>query len=102
MIYIAKKDISILDKVIFWEGEEILVEDNLVTKDSDGIKISLPLSDFGSDIYPKPSTIGVKLEELNQSDEEVRTWRLQLDVKTTRSKAIVIEKFLRESLESMI
>ena len=102
MIYIAKKDIYILDKVIFSEGEEILVENNIVKKNSDGIKISLPLEDFKPDFYLKHKTIDVKFKELDQADEQVCTWRLQLDVKTTRTKAKEIEKFLRESLESMI
>lgn len=35
-------------------------------------------------------------------DSEVQTWRLQLDVRTTRKKAIKIEKFIRDALSDMI
>lgn len=45
--------------------------------------------------------INVSLKELDD-DDDVKTWRLQLDVKTTRNKAKEIEKFLRQNLEKMI
>ena len=35
-------------------------------------------------------------------DEEEKIWRMQLDVKTTRKKAIEIENFLRKTLIDLI
>jgi hypothetical protein len=35
-------------------------------------------------------------------DEEEKIWRMQLDVKTTRKKAIEIENFLRKTLRDFI
>lgn len=103
---------SVEDIVIF--GKNILEKDSIIKVSDDtevflekeGISISLTLDQIISD---------KRFEEVNENDmkfdikiiteeeeEEVKNYRIQLDVNTTRKKLREVEDYLRRTLEKML
>ncbi len=103
--YIALEDIITLDTIVFKKGDEIIVNDGQTLPQKIG-------GDFGSaELSIKLSTIKdkVKLKEefdikvsVLDDEDEIKDYRIQLDLKMSRKKAKEIENFLRETLESML
>lgn len=92
---IAKEDIFILDKLIFEKGERIIKSDIYKVGD-----ISIPHSMIHH-LLDDEKEIDIKVKILDDEDE-IKEWRLQLDVKTSRKKAKEIENILRETLRNYI
>lgn len=93
---IAKEDIFILDKLIFEKGEKIIKSEIYKVGD-----ISIPHSMINH-LLDDEKEINIKVKSLDDDEDEIKEWRLQLDVKTSRKKAKEIENILRETLRNYI
>lgn len=99
--YIVKEDIVILDHVLYKKGDEInFTNDSITILNKEIGNLELTLNSIRSKLKPKDE-IKSELTELHNEDE-LKDYRIQLDVKTTRKKAKEIEIYLRETLERMI
>jgi len=99
--YILKEDVIIFNKIILSKDSIIeFDENNQIDIVTDFGPLKLNMSEL-LDKIEKYHYISVEFSELG--DEEISKWyRLQLDVKTTREKAIEIESYLRNTLEKML
>lgn len=93
------QDIEIFGKIIFKQGD-VIERSESYSIQHNGEQIKIPHS-LIENFLEKQDTISISMKPIDDDDKE-RIWRMQLDVKTTRTKAIEIEKKLREILEDMI
>ena len=97
---IAKEDISILN---IKKGDEVEKKENYTIQTEIG-EISIGFSKIEpyltviDDIEISESEISI----LEEDDDEEKTFRLQLDIKTTRKRIIEIENIIRETLKKHI
>lgn len=108
-LFEAKRDILVMKKKLLSKGDKIKfeydqTECNVTSIENPQLTIPISLDDISDiDFIEIEDPIKIKISERDSSqDEEVRNWRIQLDVKTTRSKLIEIENFMRETLESIL
>lgn len=96
---IVKEEVKFLNNVIFKKGEIIDRSDSYnVEIESGNIVIFYSMIENFVEPY---QDIEIRISN-PADDEEEKIWRMQLDVKTTRKKAIEIENFLRKTLREMI
>ena len=96
---IVKEEVKFLNNTIFKKGDIIDKSDTYnVEIESGNIVIFYTMIENFVEPY---HDIDIKISNPSD-DEEEKIWRMQLDVKTTRKKAIEIENFLRKSLREMI
>ena len=100
-----KEDIQILGQTVLKKDQTITVE-VAYTIPAEPFDISMPLSQILKDnrfeemLIPE---LNIEVTELTEEqEEEEKTYRIQLDVKTTRKKLRIIENYLRETLENML
>lgn len=96
---IVKEEVSFLNNVIFKKGEIIDKSDSYNVEIESG-NIAIFYSMIENFVEPYQD-IEIRISN-PADDEEEKIWRMQLDVKTTRKKAIEIENFLRKTLREMI
>lgn len=96
---IVKEEVKFLNNTIFKKGDIIDKSDTYnVEIESGNIVIFYTMIENFVEPY---HDIDIKIS--NPSDDEgEKIWRMQLDVKTTRKKAIEIENFLRKTLRDLI
>jgi hypothetical protein len=104
------KDIKInndFEEVIVYKTGHIFTpdENNLYTLDFNG-KIKSYSYEYmisKTDYFKEFKELNSEIVEINNSeDEEVRMWRIQLDVKTSKSKLLSIQKFINENIGEML
>ena len=96
---IVKEEVRFLNNVIFKKGEIIDKSDSYNVEIESG-NIAIFYSMIENFVEPYQD-IEIRISN-PADDEEEKIWRMQLDVKTTRKKAIEIENFLRKTLREMI
>jgi hypothetical protein len=96
---IVKEEVKFLNNVIFKKGEIIDKSDSYNVEIESG-NIAIFYSMIENFVEPYQD-IEIRISN-PADDEEEKIWRMQLDVKTTRKKAIEIENFLRKTLREMI
>jgi len=102
MQYVVKEDIIVADQTIATTGETFEEIDGFIevnTSFGSSMKFDVTKS---SKFFKAKNDIDVRFKEIDSDDDAIKTWRLQLDVKTTRTNAKKIEKYLKESLANMI
>lgn len=102
--FLVKEDITILGKTILHKNQSILV-DISYTIPAEPFDISLPIGHILKDDRFEEITQDFKFEikELTDVEEdEIKTYRIQLDVKASRRKLREIENYLRSTLDEMI
>lgn len=96
---IVKEEVKFLNNTIFRKGDIIDKSDSYnVEIESGNIVIFYSMIENFVEPY---QDIEIRISN-PADDEEEKIWRMQLDVKTTRKKAIEIENFLRKTLKEMI
>ena len=105
------KEIKIADKGTVYEANEegkyiieslgsssvMGLDDIRNAKDSDGNLL------FEEIVENKEQEIEIIVEEIPEDDDEqVKRWRIQLDVNTTRKKLKEIEKFINENIKKLL
>lgn len=96
---IVKEEVKFLNNIIFRKGDIIDKSDTYYVEIESG-NIVIFYSMIENFVEPYQD---IEIRISNPSDdEEEKIWRMQLDVKTTRKKAIEIENFLRKTLKEMI
>ena len=96
---IVKEEVKFLNNTIFKKGDIIDKSDTYnVEIESGNIVIFYTMIENFVEPY---HDIDIKISNASD-DEEEKIWRMQLDVKTTRKKAIEIENFLRKTLRDLI
>lgn len=103
--YIALEDIITLDTIVFKKGDEIIVNDGQTLPQKIGStfgsgELSIKLSSIKDKVKLKEE-FDIKLSLLDDEDE-IKDYRIQLDLKVSRRKAKEIENYLRETLETML
>lgn len=96
---IVKEEVKFLNNVIFKKGEIIDKSDSYNVEIESG-NIAIFYSMIENFVEPYQD-IEIRISN-PADDEEEKIWRMQLDVKTTRKKAIEIENFLRKTLRDLI
>lgn len=101
--YIFIKDMSILNTVLFKEGTEISLNEG------EKIKSNGKYGNFEFSIDDLKEFIKEKIDEetdvkiiLLDDEDEIKDYRLQLDIRTTRKKAREIQNYLKETLKSLV
>lgn len=104
MKYTVLKDITIFGKTVAGIGSHLNSDANGVcTFVFNGNQIEVNISDLPTDSIKQIEELDIYIKELPITNKETpSTWRLQLDVTTTATKAKAIENFLREVLPDMI
>lgn len=97
---IAKEDILILNK-LFLKKNDVIEKKEEYSIETELGKIIIPFSTIEKLLKPEEDIKSI-ISVLDDDDEEVKTWRIQLDVKTSRKKIIEIENYLRISLKEYI
>jgi hypothetical protein len=97
------EDLFILDKIVLSKNSEISFDEN------DEVKL---VTEYGpitfnkemlKDKIEKPiEDIQVKISVLEEDEDVVKNYRLQLDFKASRKKVIEIETYLRKTLHDML
>lgn len=102
--YIVIKKISILDSVILTEDDIIeFNEDGIFTAESKYGSINFKYDDIKTSLKEYVEDNNVNVEMILLDDEnEIKDYRLQLDIKTSRKKAKEIQKYLQDTLKSFI
>ena len=96
---IVKEEVKFLNNTIFKKGDIIDKSDTYnVEIESGNIVIFYTMIENFVEPY---QDIEIRISN-PADDEEEKIWRMQLDVKTTRKKAIEIENFLRKTLIDLI
>lgn len=95
-----KEDILILDEIIFHKDEEVIVNNGIISVSTKLGKLDISLSNIKDKLRIKEE-LDIKISLLEDEDE-IKDYRIQLDLKVSRKKAKEIENYLRETLESMI
>ena len=96
---IVKEEVKFLNNTIFKKGDIIDKSDTYnVEIESGNIVIFYTMIENFVEPY---QDIEIRISN-PVDDEEEKIWRMQLDVKTTRKKAIEIENFLRKTLRDLI
>lgn len=96
---IVKEEVKFLNNTIFRKGDIIDKSDSYnVEIESGNIVIFYSMIENFVEPY---QDIEIRISN-PEDDEEEKIWRMQLDVKTTRKRAIEIENFLRKTLKEMI
>ena len=96
---IVKEEVKFLNNTIFKKGDIIDKSDTYnVEIESGNIVIFYTMIENFVEPY---QDIEIRISN-PADDEEEKIWRMQLDVKTTRKKAIEIENFLRKTLRDLI
>lgn len=101
--FLVKQDIGFLDIVVFKTGEKITIEEKIdIVKE--GMAFSLTLDQIVSDprFEEIPKIEPFDILEMTDDHDEIKNFRIQLDVKTTRSKLIHVERKIREFLEDFL
>jgi hypothetical protein len=103
--FLIKEDIKILGQIVLKKDQTITVE-VAYTIPAEPFDISMPLGQILKDSrfeeIPIPE-LNIEVKELTDLEEdEVKTYRIQLDVKTSRRKLREIENHLRVTLEEML
>jgi len=102
--YIALEDIITLDTILFKKVDEIIVNDGQTSPVKIGAfgsgELSIKLSSIRDKVKLKEE-FDIKISTLEDEDE-IKDYRIQLDLKMSRRKAKEIENYLRETLERMI
>lgn len=103
MKYITKKDISFLDKILFKKGEKIDKKDNYKLETESG-DLTIPFSMIEEylSLEIDNEVPNIKIKILDEDEDEIKKWRVQLDIKTSRKKLIEIENFLRKTLKDYL
>lgn len=99
--FFVKEDIPILK---LKKGDSISVEDKFELN-NDGFPIVLSLEQIESDMRFEPyqtNDLQFTISEVKEDEDEIKSFRIQLDVKTTKRKMINIENFLRQSLDELL
>jgi hypothetical protein len=101
--YIFIKNLSILDTIIFKEGDEIDINpDDKITTNGKFGNIEFTFEDLKNHIKEKiDEDMDVKIILLDD-ENEIKDYRIQLDIKTTRKKAKEIQNYLKENLKSLV
>lgn len=102
--FLIKEDIIFLNSIIFKQGDKIEIEDN-ININKEGISFSLSLEQIlmDSKFEEIKKLEPIKILEINDDDyEEIKTFRLQLDVKTTKNKIIQVERKIRDYLDNYL
>jgi hypothetical protein len=97
------EDLYILDKVILPKNAEVSFDED------DEVKIS---TEYGPITFTKEmlkdkierpvENVEVKISILDEDEDVVKNYRLQLDFKASRKKVIEIETYLRKTLHDML
>jgi hypothetical protein len=96
---IVKEEVKFLNNIIFRKGDIIDKSDTYYVEIESG-NIVIFYSMIENFVEPYQD---IEIIISNPADDEIeKIWRMQLDVKTTRKKAIEIENFLRKTLKEMI
>jgi len=100
--FLVKDDIGFLDITVFKKGETVTVEKQVdITKG--GMSFSLPLEQILADPrFEEIPKIEFDTVEIPDDYEEIKNFRIQLEVKTTRSKLLQVERKIREFLEDFL
>jgi hypothetical protein len=103
----VKEEVIFFNTPIFSKGEVIEVDD-VYQVDKDGVKFPLSIKDilvderFQEILEPKQE-LKFDVQELTEDEDlEVKRYRIQLDVTTSRKKLREIENFMRKTLDGML
>lgn len=98
------EDLLILDKVILPKGSNISFDEyNEIKIPTEFGSITFTPDILKDKIEPFNEELEFKVSVLDDEDEEViKSYRLQLDLKTSRKKVREIESFLRKTLQDML
>ena len=103
--FLIKEDITVLGQTVIKKDQTITVELSY-TIPAEPFDISMPLGQILKDNrfeeIPLPELNFEVTELTTEQEEEEKTYRIQLDVKTNRKKLREIENFLRDTLENML
>lgn len=88
----------------YWEQS---IKLNLIDDDDNVLEEFVDISAL-NDLYDtilhfntKRSEIDIKISEVSDEVDEIGNWRIQLDIKTTKSKLKEFERIFRESVNNM-
>ena len=102
--FLVKEDITILGKTVIHKNQSILVDISYIIP-AEPFDISLPIGQILKDDRFEEITQDFKFEikELKDVEEdEIKTYRIKLDVKASRRKLREIENYLISTLDEMI
>lgn len=100
--FLIKEDVIIFSQQIFHKDETIEVGE-CIDVDKNGVKFTIPLSEILNDSrFQELQELNSNISEVSEDEEEIKNYRIQLDVKTSKRKIIEIERFLRKSLDEIL
>jgi hypothetical protein len=101
MTYKIIKDVEILNQIVFKKGS-IIEQKEIYDIQTESGEIKVPHILLEKFIEPIDDKFEIRVKSLDEDEDEEKMWRLQIDVKTTRKKAKIIENLLRETLVNHI
>jgi hypothetical protein len=97
------EDIKILDNVLIHKNETIILNDDKYEIKADGVAITLSLEQLKNDKrFLEIDELRMNFEEVDLDWDEVKTWRLQLDIKTSKSKLPMIQSLIEETISKYL
>ncbi len=101
--FLIVKNVYYFNKLVFELGDQIeLTEFYQVNKE--GMQFPIPITDIeNDDRFQEIKNFKIETRVIEPEEaEEVKKYRVQLDVTTTRSKLAKIEEFLVTTIEKML
>lgn len=97
------EDLYILDKIILPKNTEVSFDESGEVKISTEYGPITFTKEMLKDKIEKPvENVEVKISVLDEDEDVVKNYRLQLDFKASRKKVIEIETYLRKTLQDML
>jgi hypothetical protein len=97
-----KKNLTAFDYLLK-SKDEIIEIDNIYLFENDGISLTLSIEDILNkpEMFEEIIDIKTTIQEVNDIDE-IKDYRIQLDVKTSKRKLMEIEKVMKDSIMNII
>jgi len=101
--FLVLEDIDFFGTIVLEKGETCQIDKSLNISKKD-LKFSIPIEDVIKDSrFKEIHQQEIQIREITEEeDEEIKKYRIQLDVTTSRKKLVEIENFLRKTIEEMI
>ena len=101
--YQLKEDLQILDKTILPKGSEISFDEyNELKVSTEYGPITFTPEMLKDKLEKVVEDLNVKVTILDEDEDTIKNYRLQLDVKASRKKVREIENYLRKTLQDML
>jgi hypothetical protein len=101
--YVCKNDINFMGKKLASVGD-IVEEGSTLTSDDETITLKLDniFLEKSTNLFEIISDINIEIKEVENDEDFVKDWIIQMKVNTSRRKLRLIEDFLRANIDKML